>query len=281
MFVDAPEVQQPELLLPVLSALAEHAAWVEAHLEDRSAVPNNHLVANYVGLLVVGLLFPELPGAPGHVALAVKGLREGMEAQVHAEGTSFEGSTFYHRLVVELFTLAHVVAIGAGVGLGKAYEERLRRMYQAVRTWCSEQGLAPQIGDNDSCRVFPLRTRPELDQGYLAPLGAALFGDESLAGGELPDEAVWLLGKPGLDCFQALAPAPPPVSVSFPAGGFHVLRGAGAVVTARRRVRWRSARGFGVARRSAGRGTKDGERRAGNRLWCGFGRGGGYARITS
>jgi hypothetical protein len=231
MFVQAPEVQRPEFLVPVLSALAEHSAWVEVHLEDRGAIPNNHLVSNYVGLLVVGLLFPELPGAPRQVALAVKGLREQMEAQVHAEGTSFEGSTCYHRLSVELFTLAWLVALGAGVELGKSYEERLRGMYLAARAWCSEQGLAPQVGDNDSGRVFPLRDRADLDHGYLAPLGAALFGDASLAGGELPDEAAWLLGRPGLERFQALAPAPAPASASFPAGGFHVLRGAGAVVT--------------------------------------------------
>ncbi len=231
MFVEAPEVQRPELLVPVLGALAEHTAWVEANLEDRGAVPNNHLVANYVGLLVVGLLFPELPGAAGQVALAAKGLRAQMEAQVHEEGTSFEGSTFYHRLAVELFTLAHVVALGAGVGLGKVYAERLRGMYRAARAWTSERGLAPQIGDNDSGRILPFRQREDLDQGYLAPLGAALFGEASLAGGELPDEAVWLLGKPGLERFQALPPAPPPTSVSFPAGGLHVMRGAGAVVT--------------------------------------------------
>lgn len=231
MFVEAPEVLRPEFLVPVLSALAEHTAWVEAHLEDRSAIPNNHLVSNYVGLLVVGLLFPELPGASRQVSLAVKGLGEQMEVQVHEEGTSFEGSTPYHRLSVELFTLAYVTVLGAGVDLGWGYRERLRRMYVAARAWCSEKGLAPQVGDNDSGRVFPFRDREDLDHGYLAPLGAALFGDESLAGGEFPDEAAWLLGRPGLERFQALRPAPAPVSVSFPEGGFHVLRGAGAVVT--------------------------------------------------
>ncbi len=231
MFAEAPEVRRPEFLVPVLSALAEHTAWVEAHLEDRGAVPNNHLVSNLVGLLVVGLLFPELPGAPRQVALAVKGLRAQMEAQVHAEGTSFEGSTAYHRLAVELFTLAHVVGLGAGVSLGARYAERLRRMYGVARAWCSEQGLAPQVGDNDSGRVFPLRERAEQEHGYLAPLGAALFSEASLAEGEFPDEAAWLLGRPGLERFQALMSAPPPASVSLPAGGFHVLRGSGAVLT--------------------------------------------------
>jgi hypothetical protein len=231
MFAEAPEVQRPEFLVPVLSALAEHSAWVEAHLEDRGAVPNNHLVSNYVGLLVAGLLFPELPGSPRQVALAVNGLREQIEQQVHAEGTSFEGSTSYHRLAVELFTLAYVVALGAGVSLGTGYTQRLRRMYGASRAWSSEQGLAPQVGDNDSGRVFPFQARGDREQGYLAPLGAALFGDASLAEGSFPDEAVWLLGQPGLERFLALPAAPAPVSVSFPEGGLHVLRGAGAVVT--------------------------------------------------
>lgn len=231
MFSDAENVRRPEFLVPVLCAIAEHAAWVEAHLEDKGAVPNNHLVSNYVGLLVVGLLFPELPDAPRQVALAVAGLRAQMEAQVHAEGTSFEGSIPYHRLAVELFTLALVVARGAGVELGSAYESRLRRMYAAARAWCSERGLAPQVGDNDSGRVFPFREREDLEHGYLAPLGAALFEDAALAGGDFPDEAAWLLGRDGLARYRALPPGPPPVSVSFPEGGFHVLRGAGAVVT--------------------------------------------------
>jgi hypothetical protein len=231
MFSEAAEVQRPEFLVPVLSALAEHTAWVEAHLEDKGAIPNNHLISNYVGLLVVGLLFPELPGAANHVALAVKGLRAQMAAQVHPEGTSFEGSTPYHRLVVEMFTLAYVVALGTGVTLGEEFAERLCRMYQATHAWCSEAGLAPQLGDNDSGRVLPFRERADMDHGYLASLGAALFSEPSLAGGEFSDEAAWLLGQPGLVRFRMLPPAPAPASVSFPEGGFHVLRGAGAVVT--------------------------------------------------
>ncbi len=231
MFADAPEVRRPEFLVQVLGALGEHSAWVEAHLEDRGVVPNNHLVANLVGLLVVGVLFPELPEAPRQVARAVAGLRAQSEAQVHPEGTSFEGSVPYHRLVVELLTLAWVVARGAGLSLGDAYGDRLHRMYVAARVWCSEAGLAPQVGDNDSGRALPFRERDPREQGYLAPLGAALFGDASLAEGLFPDEAAWLLGWAGLERFRALPPAPPAASASFPAAGLHVLRGAGAVVT--------------------------------------------------
>ncbi|RKG93369.1 alginate lyase family protein [Corallococcus terminator] len=231
MFADAPEVRRPEFLVPVLGALTEHSAWVEAHLEDHGAVPNNHLVSNYVGLAVVGLLFPELPGAPRQVALAANGLRAQMDAQVHPEGTSFEGSIPYHRLSVELFTLAYVVARGAGVSLGPAYESRLRLMYVASRAWSSEAGLAPQMGDNDSGRAFPFQDRDDREQGYLSGLGAALFNDSGLRDGVFPDEAAWLLGTAGLERFAALSVAPEAASVSFPEGGFHTLRGPGVVLT--------------------------------------------------
>ncbi|ATB27097.1 alginate lyase family protein [Melittangium boletus] len=231
MFADAPEVRRPEFLVPVLQSLAEHSAWVESHLEDGGAVPNNHLVSNFVGLLVMSLLFPDLPDAARRTALAVAGLRAQVVAQVNADGSSFEGSIPYHRLSVELFTLALVVARVRGVDLGGVYERRLRGMFAASRAWTSEQGLAPQVGDNDSGRVFPFKERDPREQGYLAPLGAAIFGDATLSGGDFPDEAAWLLGRTGLERFRSLRSAPAPVSVSFPEGGFHVLRGAGAVVT--------------------------------------------------
>ncbi|HET9451139.1 MAG TPA: alginate lyase family protein [Aggregicoccus sp.] len=231
MFADAPEVRAPAFTLAVLGALSDHAAYVEAHLEDRSAVPNNHLLSNYVGLLVVGLLFPELPGAARQVALAREGLAREVLEQVHPDGLSFEGSVPYHRLGVELLTLAQLVARGAGVSLGEAYEARLRGMYAASRALCSQAGLAPQIGDNDSGRVLTLCDRESLDHGYLAPLGAALFDEPSLAGGAFPDEAAWLLGAAGLERYRRMPHAPEPSSRVFADGGLQVLRGAGAVVT--------------------------------------------------
>ncbi|MHB8873567.1 MAG: heparinase II/III family protein [Myxococcaceae bacterium] len=233
MVRDAKVVRDPGFALPLLAALAEHCEHVEAHLEDDGAVPNNHLVADYVGLLVVGALFPLLPGAPRWTALSAGGLRRQIDAQVHPDGCSFEGSVSYHRLSTELFTLALLSARAGGVPLGTAYLDRLRRMYRVAAAYCSEQGLAPQIGDNDSGRVFPPCARRSLDHGYLAPLGAALFGEGALKrpGEKLPEEAAWLLGIEGLRRFERLPAGWRPRTFASPAGGLHVLRGAGATVT--------------------------------------------------
>lgn len=231
LLAQAPPVRQPEFLTLLLTSLAEHSAFVQAWREDGGLVPNNHLVAADVGLLVVGCLFPLLPGAQAQARRAARALCNHMHEQVHPEGTSFEGSVPYHRLAMELFTLALLVARGSGLSLGEPYAARLHRMYAAARTWCSHSGLAPQVGDTDSGRALALTERGPCEQGWLAPLGAALFADSALAEGPFPDEALWLLGMEGLRTWQSLPPAPPAASATFPAAGLHVLRGAGAVVT--------------------------------------------------
>jgi hypothetical protein len=231
MFSDSACASEPSFLLLVLQSIVDHAEFVEAHLEDAGAVPNNHLIANHVGLLVVGLAFPQLPGARRWAKGSAQSLSALIEMQVHPDGYFFEGSTSYHRLAVELFVLAHLSARAAGVDLGAAFRNRLRKMFQVAAAYCSEQGRAPQIGDNDSGRIFPLRDRQSLDHGYLAPLGAALFGDAALkvAGGEFPDEAAWLLGSAGWEAFRSLPLSAPPPIFTSPAGGLHILRGGGAV----------------------------------------------------
>ncbi len=233
MFRDAPEVSAPGFLLTALRALAEHAAFVEANLEDRCAVPNNHLIADYVGLLTVGVLFPQLPGSSRQVALALEGLDAQLLLQVHADGVSFEGSTAYHRLVCELGMMGLLFARASGNELRGEVARRILGMARVAASWCSEKGLAPQVGDNDSGRAFALTDRPSLEHGYLADLGAVLFLDPTLRrpGRHPCDELLWLVGDEGLRCWAALSPQWTPRAFCSNEGGLHVLRGGGAVVT--------------------------------------------------
>ncbi len=207
LFADAPQLSAPGFFTAVLRSIAEHLRFVEAHLEDSGAVPNNHLLSGLVGLVVVGALLPKLPGARRRAKRAAGRLSAEMMAQVHPDGMSFEGSVPYHRLSLELFLLAALTAPGAGLELGAGYRERLHRMFRCSAGYVTQAGLAPQIGDNDSGRALALAERRSLDHGYLAPLGAALFGDPLLKQGdaELPDEALWLLGESGAERFSRLA----------------------------------------------------------------------------
>ena len=230
---EAPQIREPVFLRHALTSLAEHAAYVETHLEDGWRVPNNHLVSNYAGLATVAALFPGLPRSGVQLSLALRGLTQVMQTQVHPDGMSFEGSVPYHRLSVELFTLGLLAADAAQRPLDSAYRLGLQRMFGVARAYCSESGGAPQMGDNDSGRAWPLADRPSLDHGYLAPLGAALLGAGGLKtqGDVFPDEAAWLLGRQGLTRFQGLSCSARPRVFSSSNGGLHVARGAGMTLS--------------------------------------------------
>lgn len=225
-----PELQDGAFALDLAAALVSHGRFVCAHLEHTGAVPNNHFVANLVGLLHLGVIFPELGEARAWRALAAEGLRREMQRQVLEDGFSFEGSTSYHRLATELFTLALFAAHAGRIDLGDAFRARLHRMFRAARTYLAPGGAAPQLGDNDSGRALPLCSRAPLDHGYLLPLGAALFQDPELKpeGSTYCDEALWLMGPAGLDRWERLPESGPVRSGSLPKAGLFFLRGPGA-----------------------------------------------------
>ncbi|MFL5271425.1 MAG: alginate lyase family protein [Anaeromyxobacteraceae bacterium] len=201
--------------------------FVLAHLEDGQAVPNNHLAADWVGLLACAALVPEWPEATRWRELATAGLVRVLLEQTHDDGTTFEGSVPYHRLALEIFTAGALLARVARAPLGGAFWRRLGAMYAAARALLGSGGALPQIGDNDSGRVLAFRERPALDGSYLLPLGAALTGDPSLrtrAGAGDAEETLWLFGAGAVERLARLRPGAAPASATFPRGGFHVLR---------------------------------------------------------
>ena len=203
------------------------ARFVLARLEDWNAVPDGHLVANYVGLLACAAFIPEWPEASRWRAVGLAGLARELEAQTNADGTSFEGSVPHHRKSLELFAAGALLARMSRRPLGAGFWRRLGGMFQAARGLLARGGEIPQLGDDDSGRVFTFHDRAALDGSYLLPLGAAVMMDASLrteAGAANAEEVLWLFGADAVERLARMRPGPPPRSGAFPDGGFHALR---------------------------------------------------------
>jgi hypothetical protein len=217
----------PELAVEAARLLVTTGRFVLAHLEDDTAVPNNHLVTDWLGLLACAEAIPDWPEATRWHALAIAGLQRAIVEQVHADGMAFEGSVPYHRFSLELFAAALVLAHAARRGLGAEYARRLHGMFRAARALLAASGDLPQLGDNDSGHVLSVVHRGPTEGGYLLPLGAALFRDRSLLvrdGAQDAAEVAWYLGPAALAWVTHARPASRPRSATFPLGGFHVLR---------------------------------------------------------
>ena len=217
----------PGLAMAATRLVVSSGRFIRAHLEDDTAVPNNHLTCDWLGLLACAEVLPEWPESARWRDLALLGLRRAAAEQVLADGLGFEGSLPYHRFSLELFSAGTLLAHGARHGLGQGYASRLHAMFRATRALLARSGELPQLGDNDSGHVLVLRQRGPTEGGYLLPLGAALFRDPTLlvrAGAEDASEVAWLLGPDALRFLARARPGPAPCSAAFAAGGFHAVR---------------------------------------------------------
>jgi len=127
----------------------------------------NHFLANLLGLLALGQLFSSRKEGKLWWAFAKKHLEDQVTRQVNPDGTNFETSTSYHRLVLEMFIWADSLATKAGDPFSEGYAQRLSLMIAFVKAYSGPDGQSPQFGDNDSGRVIWTGLGNNSDHRYL------------------------------------------------------------------------------------------------------------------
>jgi hypothetical protein len=196
-------------------SLWHHGLQVERNLEwsgPRGRLAGNHFIANLVGLLGIGAYFKGTAKSGHWWRFAKRWCDNEMTRQVNPDGSNYETSTSYHRMVMEMLLWADTVATVADDPFSAAYRERLCRMAAFVAAYSAPGGKAAQFGDNDSGRLLWAGVDDGSDHRYLTR-GTCGFG------GGLNR----LLLRGGL----ALPGNPMPEPSAFTDGGFHFIhRGA-------------------------------------------------------
>jgi len=215
-------------------SLRQHGLYIEHNLEigvwDGQVVTASHYLANIVGLLCLGLLCSELPEAARWRRAGLRALMVEIERQILPDGANYEASTSYHRLAVEFFTIAALLCRRCGVELPRRFWERLERAYEYILYCTQPDGQVPAIGDGDDGRLLILSGYPvweRNDHRYLLAIGAVLFerADFRAAVGDCPADLLWLLGREGVESFDALPLTATSVSSrAFPEVGVYVIR---------------------------------------------------------
>jgi hypothetical protein len=175
-----------------------HARFIRSNLEYRTAtvhgrdrrLNSNHYLSNLIGLLYIGLLFPELETS-NDVDFAKTELCTEILEQTYSDGVDYEHSTFYHRLVTEIFLSGFLLLKRNNHSLPPAVEDRLQKMAEYIADYLRPDGTAPQIGDADNGRLHPLAIREMGDHRYIPIVVAEAYGRDDLriAPGDI--EALW------------------------------------------------------------------------------------------
>jgi hypothetical protein len=204
-----------------LESVWRHARFILENLEhtERSG---NHLLADALGLLYAGVAFPFFREARTWRARGLGLLWSELPRQVFPDGVDYEGSTSYHRFVLDLLLDARLLAARAGEPAPPGIDARLTRMIAFSSAVAGPDGLGPMLGDADDGFVWRFHPRASDDHRPALALGALALGTPREEG-RLPPEALWLGGPEGCARLDTAPIGRPLAAAAFPHGGVFVL----------------------------------------------------------
>lgn len=165
-------------------SLYAHGRHIEGNLSVYFS-PNTHLMGEAVALHALGALFPELPRAARWKRAGGDLVREQMRAQVHADGSHFEHSTYYHVYAFDMLMFAAAIE-----PMPADYMESLARMAAYLDALLGPQRRLPFFSDDDGGRVFhPYGPRDRFGIGSLAAYSGVTGKEYAEIGGW------WLNGR--------------------------------------------------------------------------------------
>jgi hypothetical protein len=216
-----------EFIKELYASVREHGNYIRNHLEFDGEWTTNHYLADIAGLFFISVYCPFFEESREWREFAFSALHKEMEKQVYPDGCSFESSTSYHRLALEIFFYSELLGRRAGIEFSEDYKKKLGKMFEVSMYCMKPNGMIPQIGDNDSGRFLQFSKRAVLDHSYLLSIAALHFNDSSykLKQFKLEEEAFWLFGDKVVTVWDRLDFRDGYLgSRSFHYAGWHVMR---------------------------------------------------------
>ncbi len=133
-------------------SLYDHADYLKNNWEW-SDKPNNHYLADLLGYLYLCFFFSEIPFFAYQQKIIIRRLLAQFKQQINPDGTSYEGSTAYHRLDTEM--MEHLVKLCNfnQIKLPEWFYETYNRAVTFLNDCTDNAGNFVIIGDDDSGKI--------------------------------------------------------------------------------------------------------------------------------
>lgn len=215
-----------EFLNKFNNSLYNHGRFIYLNLEKGLGLANNHYLSDLVGLFYLGIYFNELKNnkVKRWLDFSKKELEKEMFIQNNEDGTNYESSTSYHRLVTELMFFPMILGEKNSLKFSQEYKERLEKMFEFLAKIIKPNGKIPMIGDVDNGRLLILSNYSSWevnDVRELLSLGGEYFNNTLLknSGAIKKEDKLWI--------FNSLSDEEEKYynkSVKFSNGGYYILR---------------------------------------------------------
>ncbi len=210
-----------------LKALFQHGIYIEHNLEYTRR-SGNHLIADAVGLLMLGFFFRQSARAQTWITIAKKILEEEILAQTYDDGMDYEMSLPYHAFVSEMLLAAFILARLNKTPFSEAFKARLEKMFEVMLYCLKPDGTLPLIGDSDDGKLFWFNAESDYNSQRDRLVTASIVfqrSDFKAAATDFSEHALWHLGIEGWENFQRMTSDTAPLtSKLLPKSQFAVLR---------------------------------------------------------
>lgn len=210
-----------------------HGRFIFNNLENKGEISGNHYLSDIVGLIWLGVYFSEFiicdreesNNPQSWLSFGIKELEKEMFVQVNEDGTDYEASTSYHRLVTEMLLVTTILCEKNLIYFSKEYMNKLEKMCEFIMDITKPNGLSPLIGDGDDGRLLIISNYSKWvisDFRHLLSSAGEFFNRDDFRyyGRDFIEDALWVMGLCGED-----VTAPSILkSKEYRNGGYYILR---------------------------------------------------------
>lgn len=215
-----------DIKLKIFNSLYQHGVFIRNNLEYGRR-NGNHYLSDLMGLIWIGAFFFNHSFGKRWFYFAKKELEKEILIQVYDDGVDYEKSTYYQRLVTEIFTLSFIVAGKLEDDFSDSFKNRLHKMFDFISEYTIGDEI-PNVGDCDDGRVLKFSLTEKIsDMRNLLSIGSILFADGKLKSKseKFSVDALFLIGTSGFLKFNEIENVKNKIeSKAFPKGGFYILR---------------------------------------------------------
>jgi hypothetical protein len=217
---------------PLFQKIIHSIYWQMDHVYrninfSRIAVRNNHAITETLMLYVFGTLCPFLPYADKWKKDGKKWFEEEIEYQIYSDGTFLQFSHNYHRVVIQLLTMAlNFSEINNESFTHEVYDRAQKSLNYLYTCTNKENGMTPNYGANDGALFFKLNDatfrdyRPQLNALHYFFNRCPLFESERVL-----EDIHWLSGKLEKEASSKQSVLLPYFGKNdFPVGGYYTFR---------------------------------------------------------
>ncbi|MDT8716149.1 alginate lyase family protein [Clostridium sp. 19966] len=178
--------------------LYDHGKFIYSNLENKGVL-TNHYITDLAGLIWLGIYFNGYSNGNEHIKWLRTGIIEfekQLFIQVNLDGTDYEASTSYHRLVTEIYIYTAIFCKINDIKFTTEFYKKIEQMCNFIKDIIKPNGVSPIIGDSDDGRFIIFsnyNTWIKNDFRYILSVSGEFFNrdDFRYLAKNQTEEAIW------------------------------------------------------------------------------------------